>query len=134
MRTYPNHEGAEVFVEYELTQRSARAPHSEGRRVIARFLWKKINRSHTHTTAEQSTHTNTERATAQRHLTVEVVVATPKIVLRRSTRHTHTHTTANNTPDTLDSCRKRATGHTQREKENNTHDTPLGLKVLCAPE
>ena len=33
-----------------------------------------------HTTAEQPTHTNTERATAQRRLIVEVVVAAPKIV------------------------------------------------------
>jgi len=32
-----------------------------------------------HTTAEQTTHTNTERATAQRRLEVEVVVAAPKL-------------------------------------------------------
>jgi len=38
--------------------------------------------THTHTTAEQTTHTNTERATAQRHvLIVGVVVAAPKIVV-----------------------------------------------------
>jgi len=36
--------------------------------------------THTHTTAEQTTHTNTERATAQRRLIiVEVVVAAPKL-------------------------------------------------------
>jgi len=34
-----------------------------------------------HTTAEQITHTNTERATAQRRLIVEVVVAALKIVV-----------------------------------------------------
>ena len=36
-----------------------------------------------HTTAEQTTHTNTERATAQRRLIVEVVVAALKIVVVR---------------------------------------------------
>jgi len=44
--------------------------------------------THTHTTAEhttvdQTTHTNTKRATAQRCLIVEVVVAAPKIVAVR---------------------------------------------------
>jgi len=39
--------------------------------------------THTHTTAEQTTHTNTERATAQRRLIVEAVVAAPKIVVVR---------------------------------------------------
>jgi len=38
----------------------------------------------THTTAEQTTHTNTERAAAQRRLIVEVVVAAPKIVVARN--------------------------------------------------
>jgi len=35
--------------------------------------------THTHTTAEQTTHTNRERATAQRRLIVEVDVAAPKL-------------------------------------------------------
>jgi len=49
-----------------------------------------VNRStgHTHTTAEhttaeQTTHMNTKRATAQRRLIVEVVVAALKIVVVR---------------------------------------------------
>jgi len=36
-----------------------------------------------HTTAEQISHTNTERVTAQRRLLVEVVVAAPRIVVVR---------------------------------------------------
>ena len=39
--------------------------------------------THTHTTAEQTTHTNKERATAQRRFIVEVVVAAPNIVVVR---------------------------------------------------
>jgi len=35
--------------------------------------------THSHTTVEQTTHTSTERATAQRRLIVEVVVAAPKL-------------------------------------------------------
>ena len=35
--------------------------------------------THTHTTAVQTIHTNTERATAKRRLIVEVVVAAPKL-------------------------------------------------------
>jgi len=38
---------------------------------------------HTHTTAEQTTRTNTERETAQRRVRVEVVSAAPKIVVVR---------------------------------------------------
>ena len=39
--------------------------------------------THTYTTAEQITHTNTERATAQRRLIVEVVVAAPQAAAQR---------------------------------------------------
>jgi len=39
----------------------------------------KRSTGHTHTTAEQTTHTNTERATAQLRLIFEVVVAAPKL-------------------------------------------------------
>jgi len=58
----------------------------EGKRIARRFgprhlsCWVKRSTGHTHTTADQTTHTNTVRATAaQRHLIVQVVVATPKL-------------------------------------------------------
>jgi len=42
---------------------------------------KSTGHTHTHTTAEKITHTNTRRATAQRRVIVGVVVAAPKIVV-----------------------------------------------------
>jgi len=43
--------------------------------------------THTHTTAEQATHTNIARATAQRRLIVAQVVAAPKIVVHVNVTH-----------------------------------------------
>ena len=47
------------------------------------YVKRSTGHTHTHATAEQTTHTNTERATAQRRVIVEVVVAAPKIVVVR---------------------------------------------------
>jgi len=56
------------------TQRSTRTL------MYAVYVKRSTGHTHTHTTtAEQTTHTNTERATAQRRLLVEVVVADPKL-------------------------------------------------------